>query len=188
MGKRAAGDNIILIGMPAVGKSTVGVLLAKRTGYGFVDTDLLIQSGEQRQLHQIIEANGLTAFCDLEASYIRRLEARRTIIATGGSVVYRKEAMAYLRTLGRIVFLDIELPELKRRLMDLAKRGVVCTPGQTIDDLYVERQPLYRKYADTTVSCTALLPEAVVAALISVIESAPHFRRPKSALEPRTTV
>jgi shikimate kinase len=175
MQKRATGDNIILIGMPAVGKSTVGVLLAKRTGYGFVDTDLLIQSGERQRLHQIIAADGLTAFCDLEASYVQQLEARRTIVATGGSVVYREHAMAYLHTLGLIAFLDIELPELKQRLMDLAKRGVVCTPGQTIDDLYAERQPLYRKYADITIPCTALQPETVVAALISAVQNASSF-------------
>ena len=175
MKKKKTGDNIILIGMPAVGKSTVGVLLAKRLGYGFIDTDLVIQSGEQRRLHQIIDARGLTAFCDLEASYIQRLEARRTIIATGGSVVYRRQAMEYLGALGLIVFLDIQLPELKHRLLDLEKRGVVCTAGQTIDNLYAERQPLYRKHADTTVSCTAMQPEAVVAALMSVIETAASF-------------
>jgi shikimate kinase len=175
MENRASGDNIILIGMPAVGKSTVGVLLAKRMGFGYVDTDLVIQSGEQRRLHQIIETGGLAAFCDLEASYIRRIEAHRTVIATGGSVVYRKEAMAYLRNSGLIVFLDIGLPELKHRLLDLKKRGVVYAPGQTIDDLYAERQPLYRQYAHITVSCTALQPEAVVAALILAVKSASSF-------------
>jgi shikimate kinase len=175
MKKKIKGDNIILIGMPAVGKSTVGVLLAKRLGYGFIDTDLMIQSGEQRRLHQIIETRGLTAFCDLEASYIRRLKARQTVIATGGSVVYRHQAMAYLDNLGITVFLDIEPAHLKHRLMDLEKRGVVLAPDQTIDDLYSERQPLYRKYSRATVSCTALQPEAVVAKLMSVIEATTSF-------------
>jgi shikimate kinase len=182
MENRTNGDNIILIGMPAVGKSTVGVLLAKRMGYGFIDTDLVIQSGEQRRLHQIIDARGMKAFCDLEASYIQRLEARRTVIATGGSVVYRHRAMAYLDNLGIIVFLDIEPTQLKHRLMDLEKRGVVFAPDQTIDDLYSERQPLYRKYSRATVSCTALQPEAVVAKLMSVIDAAASFPPP----QPRT--
>jgi shikimate kinase len=171
MEKKSTSDNIILIGMPAVGKSTVGVLLAKRLGYGFIDTDLVIQTGEQRHLHQIIDARGMAAFCDLEAFYIQQLEAHRTIIATGGSVVYRQQAMAYLNTLGKIVFLDIELAELKHRLVDMGKRGVVCAPDQTIDDLYVERRPLYKKYAEATVSCTTLTPEAVVAALMSAVKA-----------------
>lgn len=173
--KNATGDNIILIGMPAVGKSTVGVLLAKRMGYGFIDTDLTIQSGEQRRLHQIIEARGMAAFCDLEASYVQRLEAHRTVIATGGSVVYRRQAMAHLDNLGIIVFLDIEPGELKHRLVDLGQRGVICAPGQTIDDLYSERQPLYQKYAKATVSCSALTPEAVVTGLMSVVETDASF-------------
>jgi shikimate kinase len=175
MKEKKAGDNIILIGMPAVGKSTVGVLLAKRMGYGFIDTDLVIQSGEQRRLHQIIDARGMKAFCDLEASYIQRLKAQRTVIATGGSVVHRHQAMAYLDNLGIIVFLDIEPAQLKHRLMDLEERGVVFAPGQTIDDLYCERRPLYRKYSRATVSCKALPPEAVVAKLMSVIDAAASF-------------
>ncbi len=175
MKKKKTGDNIILIGMPAVGKSTVGVLLAKRMGYGFIDTDLTIQTGEQRRLHQIIDASGISAFCDLEASYVQRLEARRTVIATGGSVVYRHQTMVYLGNLGIIVFLDIELDQLKHRLVDMGKRGVVCSPGQTIDDLYAERRPLYQTYADAIVSCDALQPDAVAAKLTTVIETAASF-------------
>jgi shikimate kinase len=162
-------SNIVLIGMPAVGKSTVGVLLAKRLGFGFVDTDLIIQAGEHSRLHQIINARGMQEFCELEAFYIRRLRVHQTVIATGGSVVYRSHAMEHLKNLGKIIFLDIKLTELKNRLVDIGKRGVVCAPGQTIDQLYEERRPLYLNCAPTIVSCTALRPEEVVERLISVI-------------------
>ena len=175
MTKTITGDNIILIGMPAVGKSTVGVLLAKCMGYQFIDTDLVIQSGEQRRLHQIIADIGMNAFCDLEASYIQALDSRQSVIATGGSVVYRSQAMAHLNAMGLTIFLDIDLAELKYRLVDLGKRGVVCTPGQTIEALYAERQPLYAQYAHTTVNCTALRPDAVVTALQSTIATADSF-------------
>jgi shikimate kinase len=173
--EKMAGDNLILIGMPAVGKSTVGVLLAKRMGYGFIDTDLLIQSGERRKLHQLIGAYGLTEFCNLESAYIERIEARQSVIATGGSVVYRPAAMAHLNTLGTIIFLDIEPAALEERLEDLGKRGVVFAPGQSIADLYSERRPLYRKYAHATVHCTALDPEAAVAAIRSIVDDDPLF-------------
>lgn len=168
-------SNIVLIGMPAVGKSTVGVLLAKRLGYEFVDSDLLIQSGEHSRLHQIIAARGMKGFCDLEASYIRQLQVQQSVIATGGSVVYRSRAMEHLKHLGKIIFLDNELTELKSRLVDLGKRGVVCAPGQTIDELYAERHPLYLKFATAIVTCTALPPAEIVEKLISVIGTNASF-------------
>lgn len=156
------GDNLALIGMPGAGKSTVGVLLAKRMGYAFVDTDLLIQTGEGRYLQQIIQERGVAAFCDMEAAYILKLRAQRTVIATGGSVVYRPEAMAHLKSLGCLIFLDIELEALCQRLGDLDARGVVLAPGQTIEGLYAERHPLYCQYAQMRVSCAGCTPEQVV--------------------------
>jgi len=165
----SSGDNLILIGMPAVGKSTIGVLLAKRLGFAFLDTDLLIQTGEQARLEQIIAKIGLQDFCSLEARYIRKLSARRTVIATGGSVIYRKTAMAHLQALGRIIFLDSAPAPLVQRLNSLDARGVVHLPGQTIDMLYAERRPLYQKYAHTTIDCTHCTPEAAVGRIIAAV-------------------
>lgn len=164
-------NNIILIGMPAVGKSTVGVLLAKQTGYGFIDTDLLIQTGEKKRLQQIIQTRGMTQFCDIEAAYIKTLSVQHSVIATGGSVVYRSGAMTHLQTIGTIIFLDIELEPLKQRLGDLDARGVVCPAGQQLADLYKERRPLYQKYAQRTIACSNLTPDALVQALISTIDA-----------------
>ena len=163
------GDNIILIGMPAVGKSTIGVLVAKRLGFAFVDTDLLIQTGEKARLEQIIARVGLDAFCDTESRYVQGLNVQRTVVATGGSVIYRAEAMAYLRSLGRVVFLDIGLAPLIERLNSLDSRGVVYLPGQTIEMLYAERCPLYRRYAHITIDCSGSTPEQAVNRIVSNI-------------------
>lgn len=159
--------NIILIGMPAVGKSTVGVLLAKQIGYDFLDTDLIIQSGEKRRLGEIIRQRGMDAFCDLEAGYVQRLCAHHTVIATGGSVIYRHHAMTHLKKIGTLCFLDITIETLKLRLGNIETRGVIRPDGQSIEALYQERGPLYRQYAQATVNCANLSPQEVAAALIS---------------------
>jgi len=164
---KPAGDNLILIGMPAVGKSTVGVLLAKCMGFAFADTDLLIQTGEQARLEQIISKIGLEPFCDLEARYILSLAVRRTVIATGGSVIYRRPAMEHLQALGKVIFLDIALASLIERLSSPDARGVVQFPGQTIDMLYSQRRPLYQQYAHATIDCTHCTPEQVVGKILS---------------------
>lgn len=163
-------DNIILIGMPAVGKSTIGVLLAKQMGYAFIDTDLLIQTGEKKRLQQIIQTRGMAQFCDIEAAYVQKMSVQHGVIATGGSVVYRSGAMAHLKSIGTIIFLDIELKPLKQRLGDLNARGVVCPAGQQLDDLFKERRPLYQKFAHLTVECSNLTPDALVQALLSAID------------------
>ena len=144
-------DNIILIGMPASGKSTVGVILAKLLGYDFIDTDLLIQHREGRRLSRIIEDRGIDGFLDAEAAACLSLDARHSVIATGGSVVYSETAMAHLKDLGCIVYLEVDYDALTRRLHDIHDRGVVLRPGQTLHQLYLERVPLYRRYADLTV-------------------------------------
>lgn len=161
--------NLVLIGMPAVGKSTLGVLLAKRIGFAFVDTDLLIQTGEGMSLKRIIHEQGTEAFCDLEAKYVRKLSAQQSVIATGGSVVYRPSAMQHLSKLGTIVFLDIQLAPLTQRLKQLDNRGVIRQPGQTIEHLYNERLPLYRKYARITVDSSFCSPDEVVGKLMAAI-------------------
>jgi shikimate kinase len=165
------GGNIILIGMPGAGKSTVGVLLAKQMAFDFIDTDLLIQRSAGRRLAQIIQQHGLESFCDLEAEHILRLRYQHTVVATGGSVIYRPQAMVHLRSLGRRVYLHISASRLKRRLKNLQARGVVFRPGQSMDELYAERLPLYQKYADTTIQTDRLSPQATVAAILAALRS-----------------
>ncbi len=150
--------NIILIGMPGAGKSTVGVLLAKRLGYHFVDSDLLLQAGEHRRLQEIIGAEGLSAFMAIEEAVLCGLTGSRTVFATGGSAVYSERAMLHLRSLGRIVYLDLPAEVLERRVRDMDARGVVIDPGETFADLYRRRVPLYQQYADLTIdglNCSA---------------------------------
>ena len=145
-------SNLILIGMPASGKSTAGVVLAKRLGYSFLDTDLLIQRREGSRLHEIIADRGIDGFLACEEAACLSIQAERTVIATGGSVVYSEAAMAHLKSLGSVVYLEVELETLTGRLKDIRDRGVVLRPGQTLAELYAERVILYEKYADLTVS------------------------------------
>lgn len=154
-------DNIILIGMPGAGKSTIGVLLAKHLGFSFLDTDIYIQSHEGKRLKEIIQRDGLSGFCDLEERYILAISYRSHVIAPGGSVVYRSAAMDHLKRMGYIVHLDLASSILEERLGDLTLRGVVHARGQTIADLCQERFHLYAAYADVTVDCADLSPEQV---------------------------
>ena len=158
--------NIALIGMPAVGKSTVGVLLAKKMGFDFMDTDILIQAKEDQTLSQIIARQGLDRFLEIEKQHLLKIRCARHVIATGGSVVYRSEAMHHLAQTGMVVYLAIDLDVLKTRLSDVITRGVAIAPGKSIDDLYLERVPLYEKYADLTVHCQKKHPEQVVEAIL----------------------
>jgi len=157
--------NLVLIGMPGVGKSTIGVLLAKRLNMDFLDTDVHIQSLEGRRLQELIDTRGLAAFLELEQRCVAALSCRGTVIATGGSVVYGPDAMAHLKAHGRCVHLWLPLQALTRRLTDLGTRGVVMEPGQSFESLYEARQPLYRQYADITVDCTGLGHDQVVDAV-----------------------
>ena len=141
-------DNIILIGMPGVGKSTVGVVLAKVLGYSFIDSDLVIQEKTGRLLKDIIAEEGTEKFKEIENDVNKSLNTTKAIIATGGSAVYGQEAMEHFAKIGTIVYLELELNELSKRLGSLKKRGVVLKEGQTLKDLYNERTPLYEKYAD----------------------------------------
>lgn len=146
-------NNVILIGMPGCGKSTLGVLLAKALGMTFLDTDLVIQDQEHALLRDLIHTHGSDGFLALEETTCARLEASNSVIATGGSVVYEPKAMAHLAELGTIVYLKLGYKALARRLGNLEKRGVVLRPGQTLRMLYDERVPLYEKYAQITVDC-----------------------------------
>jgi len=162
-------ENLALIGMPAVGKSTVGVLLAKKMGFAFQDTDILIQTKEKMTLAQIIEAKGLDPFLDIEAKHLKSLDCKAQVIATGGSVIYREEAMAHLAKMATIVYLSVDLPILMTRLSDLAARGVAIDPGRGVDDLYKERTPLYDKFCDIKIDCGQMLPDQVVMAVSQTV-------------------
>ena len=146
-------ENIILIGMPGVGKSTVGVVLAKNMGYSFVDSDLLIQEQEGKLLHEIIAERGLDGFNEVENRVNASIEMNHAVIATGGSVVYGAQAMEHLKQAGTVVYLELSCEELADRLGDLNERGVSIKPGQTLVDLMQERTPLYKQYADVTIDC-----------------------------------
>lgn len=150
---REKNRNIILIGMPGSGKSTLGVLLAKALGRRFVDTDLLIQEREGRLLQDIIDNDGIEKFLQIEEQVLLSVDVEHAVIATGGSVVYEPNAMAHLSQLGTVVYLKLGYKALARRLGNLEKRGVVLRPGQTLRMLYDERVPLYEQYAHITVDC-----------------------------------
>lgn len=143
--------NIVLIGMPGCGKSTVGVVLAKATGFRFTDSDLIIQEKDGRLLSEIIDEEGLDGFERIENEINSSLTAKHTVIATGGSVVYGREAMEHLRSIGVVVYIRLPFEEIRKRLGNLHKRGVAIREGQTLRDLYDERVPLYEKYADIIV-------------------------------------
>jgi shikimate kinase len=161
--------NVILIGMPGVGKSTVGVLAAKRLGFAFIDTDIYIQVREGRSLQELIRTHGADEFCRIEETHILTIAVDSHVIAPGGSVVYRPNAMAHLKANGVAVHLDISVERLKRRLDDVDARGVVIGPGQTIESLYAERRPLYLQHADATVATDGLTPDQVVARVLAAV-------------------
>lgn len=145
--------NIILIGMPGSGKSTVGVVLAKIMGYGFIDSDLVIQEEEESLLPDLIAKEGVEGFIAIENRVNQSLNVTEKVIATGGSAVYGKEAMEHFRKIGTVVYLKWSLEEIDSRLGDLVERGVVLKPGQGLSELYEERTPLYEKYAHVTIEC-----------------------------------
>lgn len=163
-------DNIVLIGMPGVGKSTVGVILAKVMGYQFIDADIVIQQQEGRLLHEIIEEEGTEGFIQVENRVNASLSASHAIIATGGSVVYGKEAMEHLREIGTVVYLEVSFPVLEKRLADIKGRGVVLKEGQNLYDLYLERTLLYESYADIRIAETGLDIEQTVEQIVSQLQ------------------
>ena len=143
--------NLVLIGMPGSGKSTVGVLLAKALGYDFLDVDLLIQQREGQLLQNILDQHGLDHFLQAEESAVCSIHCRRTVIAPGGSAVCRPDAILHLKSLGPVVYLRVPMDELKRRITNLSTRGIAMHPGQTLSDVMAYRAPLYEQYADLIV-------------------------------------
>jgi shikimate kinase len=162
MKNRTDRSNIVLIGMPGVGKSTAGVLLAKTASMGFVDTDVVIQTHEGRRLQDIIDMDGLEVFREIEERHVLQLDCENHVVATGGSVVYSEKAMDYLKSDAIVVYLSLSLRDIEQRLTNLPSRGVVKEPRQTLASLFRERTPLYLFYADVTVDCAGLSHEQVV--------------------------
>ncbi|MGP8255199.1 MAG: shikimate kinase [Methanoregula sp.] len=161
--------NIVLIGMPGAGKSTVGVILAKTLGMTFVDTDIAIQEQAGRLLQEIIDSEGPDAFLATEEGTVLSIHCRNSVIATGGSVVFSRKAMDHLKKAGVVVYLEISCEEMIRRLKNITTRGIVLVAGQSLSDMYYERVPLYEKYADITVDCEEEDFEEVVGKVIGEI-------------------
>jgi len=160
--------NIILIGMPGAGKSTIGVVLAKKTGYSFIDSDLLIQEREKMLLYEIIEQKGLETFKQIENKVNAAIQAEHSIIATGGSVIYGTEAMTHFQSIGLILYLKLDYREIENRVGDLEQRGVAIPPDSTLKELYEERTPLYEKYAHFTIDCNNKSIREIVAEITAL--------------------
>ena len=163
-------ENIVLIGMPGAGKSTVGVVLAKNLGYHFIDSDILIQDKYGKLLHQIIEERGVEGFWQVENDVNASIQEHKSVIATGGSAIYGTQAMEHLREIATVVYLRLSYGSIKVRLGDLNKRGVTLKDGQTLQTLYEERIPLYEKYAHVTIDCEKKAIRDIVAEIAAYIE------------------
>lgn len=165
-------NNIILVGMPGSGKSTVGVILAKTMGFDFVDTDLIICNKEGDTLQNIIDKKGLKEFLEIEREVAKNLKFFRTVVATGGSVILNDEAMQNLKQQGYVVYLDVSLEELERRITNITTRGIAFEEGETLADIFEKRTALYKKYADISISVSDRTgsTEAVVAKVIEYLK------------------
>jgi shikimate kinase len=168
-------SNVVLIGMPGSGKSTVGVILAKQTARDFIDGDVIIQTSEGRSLQDIVDRDGYMALRRIEERVLLGISLRNHVIATGGSAVYSQAAMFHLKSDGIVVFLDADLPTLAGRIHDFGTRGLAKSPGQSFADLYEERLPLYRRYADLVIQCGKLTHEEVSSRIIKELGVAGSF-------------
>ena len=163
-------DNIILIGMPGAGKSTLGVLLAKAMGKLFVDTDIIIQQKTKRLLQDIIDNDGTDEFMRIEEEILLTVDETNTVIATGGSAVYSEKAMEHFRKSGKIVYLHVDFSEIEKRVTNITTRGIVLKNGKSLADAFAERKPLYDKYADVVIDCTGSTIENSVKMLIEELD------------------
>ena len=162
--------NLILTGMPACGKSTLGVVIAKTLGMKFVDTDLLIQEVQNCKLQEIIDERGMQEFLRIEEKVLSEIEAENSIISTGGSAVYSDKAMKHLGSIGDVVYIKLSLDEIERRLNNIKTRGIAMKPGETLADLYNMRVPLYEKYADITIETEGMGIEESIEVLIEKLK------------------
>jgi len=149
-------SNLTLIGMPGAGKSTIGIILAKDLGYGFIDTDVLIQINQQKTLQRIIDESDYLNLRKIEGEELLKINIENHVIATGGSAVYSEQAMNHLKDISTIIFLKVNFEEVKRRIKNFSTRGIAKAEEQTFDDLFRERQILYEKYADIVTDCNKL--------------------------------
>lgn len=164
--------NLVLIGMPASGKSTLGVQLAKWMSMGFIDTDLLVQARAGESMQSFQDRDGLDAYQSLECDTVKTVVCENCVIATGGSAVYCDAAMAHLKSIAKIVFIDVPFEEITRRIGDYSQRGVVIKADMTLEDLFHERRPLYVKHADAVVDCAGKSQDAVLKEILALQESA----------------
>jgi shikimate kinase len=165
-----AKSNLVLIGMPGSGKSTIGVILAKRSSHDFVDTDVLIQSIEHRSLQSIMDSEGYLRLREIEARVLQNLNVDNHVISTGGSVVYSDAAMQHLRSNGTTIYLDVSLENLRKRITDYETRGIAKRPEQSFADLFEERALLYRKYADVTINGNDMTQDAAVEHIMALFD------------------
>lgn len=164
-------NSVVLIGMPGCGKSTLGVLLAKRLAMGFVDTDLIIQAQAGMRLQEFQQLHGMDAFRELECRVLSSVDCAHTVVATGGSAIYYPEAMSHLKEVGRVIYLNVPLAEIQRRIGALSVRGVVMDAGATLGDLYEERSPLYREYADDVIACEMKPLDVILNEVVRLLRS-----------------
>lgn len=164
-------SNVVLIGMPGCGKSTCGVIVAKMLLKNFFDTDLLIQNIEGISLQDIIDTKGIEYFEKAEEEAILNLDIKGTVIATGGSVVYSDKAMEHLKSLGTVVFLNLGFENMEKRIRNFKTRGVVMRKGNTLLDMYNERLPLYKKWADITINCDRETAEDTAQAIYDAVKN-----------------
>lgn len=176
------GNNMILIGMPGAGKSTIGVLSAKALGKAFIDTDLLIQEAEGRLLQEIIDRSGIGAFLAIEEVILSQLQTKNSVIATGGSAVYSEAAMKHLKNSGIVIYLRLSLDAVAERIRNIATRGIVLAEGQSLGDLFHERVPLYERYADLVLDCSEQSIEETVQAAVQAYRDYPRPSRAESLI------
>lgn len=160
--------NLILIGMPAVGKTTLGKQLAEKTGWEFLDTDVLLETKHEATLQELIDTRNHLEFCQIEEELLISLNYENHIIATGGSVIYGQSAMAHLRAIGLVIYLELELLTLEKRLTNYSNRGVANPSGYTFADIYKERIPLYKRYADITIACDKQSTEQIIQQILTM--------------------
>ncbi|NLC69048.1 MAG: shikimate kinase [Clostridiaceae bacterium] len=161
--------NIILIGMPGAGKSTLGVLLAKTLGMDFVDTDIVIQQAEGRLLQDIIDNEGIDAFMKIEERIVCGLKLKNCVVATGGSIVYSEKAMNVIKEEGKVLYLHVPYEEIENRITNMTTRGIVIRKGMSLKDVYEERIPLYIKYSDKVIDCSNKNIEQCISEIIKNI-------------------